>query len=712
MRAPAAIDERSRLILDWREHFSVLPDEYFFEIIRMYLGEVQTPYNKTKLVEQLGAFVRNPENKKTMISFLDDEDLKIVAAVKYLKKVTLPKLSSFFSLSRSLSDFYEQFSNLEDRLVLYTFHDTTDNKDYVRINPLLSESLDEILSINILLNKNCFEQKFDSVPFMLNSSLIVGFVSYLLKNPELCKGDGVFKKKTVADLNEIFGEKAGCLSSLRKAFTNLNLLKSDEKKHTVDFLRLDDFLSLPEAVQYGYLCVASLSHFSRRTLQEQSQLLLNLLNSMGTDSYLKSDLLMMSSLIKENASDGEVRGGRFAQMLSRAELSGSYEVGSSSGGSGDSVTDSGMMDAFIDSAIEFGILYATGKNPEGKMLYGVSPLFQDAKQRQPYGENPKVLSVDAAFEVTLMPGLGARNLIELAKFANIKTFDTVVVFEISRQSAMRGFDLGITPDSLKEYLSEHSTWELPQSFSVSVEDWYSSYSQATLYKGYVLKVNSESAVYAQKNPVLSKYIREVLAPGIFLLSIQSDEEAADVISKSGLDFIGELRTAKVEEKGVSFPLLSMNGNTFVLNEQERSKEYIWSGKTQKEILSRMNKALEELSCTKDQREGLEDRIKRKIIVSPDQLRASSVRFEYLEATGMDYTGKIHVVETAITSNSMIEVELEGEDNMLVGLPLELNKKTVNGELKICLEPDHFVKTIYVSSALRIKKLRSHVGLKH
>lgn len=709
MRAPVQMDERSRLILDWREHFSVLPEEYFFEIMRMYLGELKTPYNKTKLVEQLGAFIRNEENKKTIISFLDDEDLKIVAAVKYLKKVTLSKLAAFFSSSRRLSDFYEQYSNLEDRLVLYTFHDNSVNKDYVRINPLLSEALDEILNINLLLSKNCFEQKFESIPFMLNSQLIVGFVSYLLKNPELCKSDGVFKKKTLSDLEEIFGENAKCLSLLRKAFSNLNLIKSDEKKFTVDFSRMDDFLSLPEAVQYGYLCVAALSHFSRSTLQEQTQLFLNLLNSMGTDAYLKSDMLMMSSLIKENAGEVESHSGRFAQMLSRAEISGGV-----SGESSETVSDSGMMDAFIENAAEFGILYTAGKDPVGKKLYGVSPLFMDAKQRQPYGENPKVLSVDAAFEVTLMPGLGAKNLMALTKFADIKTFDTVVVFEISRQSAMRSFDLGMTPDILKEYLAEHSTWELPQNFSISIEDWYSSYSMATLFKGYVLKVNQESAVYAQNNPVLSKYIREVLAPGIFLLSIQNDEEAEEVISKSGLDFIGELRTARVEEKTVPFALLSMNGNTFVKQEQEKSKsmDYAWSGKQQKETLMKLTAALEDLSCTKDQREGLEDRIKRKIVVNPEQLRASSVRFEYLEATGMDYTGKIHVVETAISSNCMIEVELESEENVLVGLPLELNKKSVNGELKICLEPDHFVKTIYVSSALRVKKLRSHVALKH
>ena len=45
------ISPKVQKIIDWRESFSILPDDYFFEIVRMYLGEVKTPYNKQKLIE-------------------------------------------------------------------------------------------------------------------------------------------------------------------------------------------------------------------------------------------------------------------------------------------------------------------------------------------------------------------------------------------------------------------------------------------------------------------------------------------------------------------------------------------------------------------------------------------------------------------------------------------------------------------------------------
>ena len=40
------ITPKAQRIIDWRESFTKMPDNSFFDIIRMYLGEVKTPYNK------------------------------------------------------------------------------------------------------------------------------------------------------------------------------------------------------------------------------------------------------------------------------------------------------------------------------------------------------------------------------------------------------------------------------------------------------------------------------------------------------------------------------------------------------------------------------------------------------------------------------------------------------------------------------------------
>ena len=47
------VDPKVQRIIDWRESFATLPDNHFFELIRMYLGEIKTPYNKQKFLQYL-----------------------------------------------------------------------------------------------------------------------------------------------------------------------------------------------------------------------------------------------------------------------------------------------------------------------------------------------------------------------------------------------------------------------------------------------------------------------------------------------------------------------------------------------------------------------------------------------------------------------------------------------------------------------------------
>ena len=51
----------------WQEAISSLPDKQFFNTMRLYLGEIKTPYNKQRLIEQLAGFIKNPKNMSQII---------------------------------------------------------------------------------------------------------------------------------------------------------------------------------------------------------------------------------------------------------------------------------------------------------------------------------------------------------------------------------------------------------------------------------------------------------------------------------------------------------------------------------------------------------------------------------------------------------------------------------------------------------------------
>ena len=66
---------------EWADAVSSLSDSRFFDIMRLYLGEIETPYNKQRLIEQLAGFIKNQKNAASMVCLLDEFDVKILSAL-------------------------------------------------------------------------------------------------------------------------------------------------------------------------------------------------------------------------------------------------------------------------------------------------------------------------------------------------------------------------------------------------------------------------------------------------------------------------------------------------------------------------------------------------------------------------------------------------------------------------------------------------------
>ena len=73
-----------RDILCWREFLTAMDETSFFGLMRLYLGEIKTPYNKQKLIESLTSFLHKEENRRVLIKLLSREELMIIGAVLYI----------------------------------------------------------------------------------------------------------------------------------------------------------------------------------------------------------------------------------------------------------------------------------------------------------------------------------------------------------------------------------------------------------------------------------------------------------------------------------------------------------------------------------------------------------------------------------------------------------------------------------------------------
>lgn len=708
------LSEHAKRVMLWRESFLFLEENHFFEIMKMYLGEIKTPYNKQKLIANLEGFLHKKENLVAIKSFLSDDELEIISAVVFIPDVTEEKLSSFFKNTFKYSFLYEKLLNLEERLILFkTKNENSSQGDsfVIKFNPLLEDMFFDLININRLLPQIEFT-KTEKPAARITPELISCFISYILENPNIAKQDGTLKKHSLQNIPVVFGDEVKKIEILYKAFLNLGILKETGHGAEVDWSKFSDFLNLSFAEQTVYIVVSSCSHLSRESLRLHSQIFVDTVKNLSDrvftlDLFLRTGFLVSAASF-DSSSEGSFKTSRFAKIIQEGRLRLSEH-------NNDAVTvsTSGALERMFEAAVSLGIIYISGTTKDGSkdsgVVYSVSDFLAAPEQ---CSENLSgMLRIDSSLAVSLMPGFALRDIVPLSKFMSLKKYDKVSEFLISRQSIMRGFDIGLSAKEILQILTERTLYEIPETLKVQIEEWNSSYSSASFYKGFVLKVDGKAALAAQHNSVLSPHIHTVIAPGIFLLDVNDDAEAVSLIKKSGLDFIGKIKSVKEENRTAGFFNLKLNGKkNFGCSGFETPSEII-PKKDSAEIEKELFLKLEQMELDESQKENLELRIEHKVIVNPAQLNSSILRLEKSNANAMDYAGKIYVFEQALANDEKIELRFakDGKKELSVfGKPVGIRKQSDDVFVQLLLIPENVVKEFSLGKAQFIKRIKKTI----
>lgn len=680
----------------WQEAISSLPDKQFFNTMRLYLGEIKTPYNKQRLTEQLASFIRKEENLHSIITLLDSFDVEILTAISLIPKASQDTLLQFFNSTYSVTEFYAAIVNLTERLLIYTDKDKISGKEYLAINPLIKEFLTPYLDTKLIFPD--FKAEILSIDdaFTISPNLLAAYISYIKIKGISCKADGTIKKNDQNRLAEIFPGKEKVIQLLTNAFVNLSILTEGSKGYCLDSDRVKAFSKLSEPQQYALLCAAAVSRFSRDGLKKEAQLLLDCLTSIPESGFTRQAILRLAFLAGTFTEEGNAfaKKSRFSMILEAAR----QEAGA------EPEQNAELLDRMIDCAMEFGLLQKLGKTSSGEELYKCA--LEDFSQP----DFPKVLNLDSTFTVTLLPGLSLSQLLPLTDFMMIKRCGLASEFEITRQSCSNGFDADWTPDSIFECISNYTNYEIPQNLQINITEWYNSYSSAMLYHGYILKVRDNNISLAENNPNIKKYIKEKLAEGIYLLSIPAGTSINDFIEESSLDFLGNVKSSDAKSDFTSFPLLR-NGHKLSI------MTYSNSGECKKTSIADADKLLKKLKASLDSqkmdkplKESLSHRISSRLILSESQLQNASVRTEILEADGMDFAGKVHLIEASIKEEDLMELQLPSPDGKggffsIVGHPLGISKQPGEAVMRFQVEPTKDIENLLVSRITHLRRLR-------
>ena len=708
-------------IEDWQNYVATLPEKQFFSIMRLYLGEIKTPYNKHRLISQLASFIRNEDNSNAIISFLDDFDLKLLSAIRFIPGVTQTTLLDFFANEYEPSAIYTGLINLTERLLIFSTRNY--DKEFIYINPLLQDRLSSLLSLQKILPPPELVRHIDDDFFALNPNFIAAFISYLKIQRCSSKLDGTLKKTDLKRLEEIFPGKTTCLQFLAAAFMNLGILRDKDGVFELDLRRLENFAGLSESQQYAFLCAASVSRFGREGLKNEAVLLLDCLASMPDFGATRSNFVRLAFIINSGAPAMKTSSAksRFSQLLDAARAK-------STDGMQDSLNNANLLERMLDSAIEFGLLQKIGSTADDEDVFKANRDLVCANVEKSE-QNPKVLNIDSTFTVSLMPGLTLKQLLPLTDFMLIKKFGVVTEFEVTRNTASHFFDSGKTPDQIFTLINEFSYYDVPQNLKASIIDWYSSYSSAVLYKGYVLKVTETNIALVENNPKVRPFLKEKLADGIYLLNIPDDGDISVFMHESGLELLGSVKTPQVLGEQLPFPVLRAGRNLLPQSESADKNESVNGGADVNKVagenkvadvgaaneetnplISQFKDFVQQSDFDAHQKESLLNRISRRLIVSKTQLTPSAVRSEILEADGMDFSGKVHLIEAAIKESDLLELTLPdykgGETYFtLVGTPLGLSRTDDEAVLRLSVRPSDTIENVIVSRITYLRRLR-------
>ena len=165
---------------EWRKLIFNLSDQAFFDLVRNYLGDIHTPFNKHNLLDQLEAFLLKKANMDQIISMIDSSDAELLTAIDFLEKASIGQLYALFSDEKPYYSFYTQLMNLEERLLICPVPGKKDGQTVV-ISPLFRDELKkQIIDIDLFLGCRKVSIKKNSKYSWYDIPVISAFVSGLM----------------------------------------------------------------------------------------------------------------------------------------------------------------------------------------------------------------------------------------------------------------------------------------------------------------------------------------------------------------------------------------------------------------------------------------------------------------------------------------------------------------------------------------------------
>jgi hypothetical protein len=672
-----------RSVEEWTTALLTLPDKAYFELMRSVFGTIKTPFNKHRLMEDLTSFLARGEIQEIIGAYIDGTDRQILTAIAALGEPGPGELESFFSGDYSYLDLQGILLNLEERLILYRFRE--EDRYHLALNPLLKPVLAPLITDMSALFPS-FEPPNGgpagdgtAPPPPVDDRILAALTAFVSGEGDFFKAEGGIRKKVLEEGNQLFpGLDTEVLTG---GLLEIGLISQTGSRYRRDPGKLRFFQELPPRERLIYWA-AGINLYLRGRTEPAPGFNRDQVQTLGRFIHRLLEALSPGRLYPR----GTLR--RLAGMLGRENA-----------GSIPAFQTAGDLEPLLRSLEMTGLLLPGGQD----LLRAVPAVPAAAAPGRPNPPGP-VIAMDTAFSCILFPEIRFSDALTLAAFCSVRETGAVVRFELNRESVIRGFDLGMSAQGILSLLDRLSGGRTDQNLRWTLEDWEKRYSGVSLHRGVVLCLAEDRRYLAEGGPEagpLAPLIARTLAPGVYLLSVSEQDEAARELLKAGVDIIAQPPLAGGNAAGPGpaggadpYPPLGEGFYRDLPLRSRRFPEPTARGKTPEAerpdaafFQNRFRLALAKTPLPPQERDELAARIERRLIVSESQLAEGSVRYEKTEARNLDYVGKSAIAKQAIALKSPLEVRWfapGGELNRAVGIPQGLEKW--EGETTLILRP--------------------------
>jgi hypothetical protein len=663
-------------VSDWTDALLTSGTEALLGAVRNYIGPIKTPYDKRDLVAGLEAFLRRTETRDSLFALLDPLDIRILGSSLLMGSVSEQVLRELFVGELPLFELGVRISNLLDRLLLFRYQ--SGGRRLVAVNPLLEDGLRERA-----LDPGLFFNSGGEMPFPkgvgessapVDAAAAVAFFSFLFHTPlSIRKGGGLTKRAAeraatlLPELSAAGGDRVGALALALSASGILRAGDDDERCLDREaFARL--LSEWGEYLPYYFAaCVGS----------------------EGGGGGAAGSLAVVLASALESLPEGMAlpRSGlaRWVRIVARgAHLSAGT--------------------AGVDPAAALSSLEAIGiLTPRNGYLVPVLPGRGRLDAGADPGFSPRrgVLVAEGSHALHLMPEARLEDRLFVGCVARPISIGKVWSFDVERETVRRAFAAGLSAAVIKSRFESLAGSALPQSFAFSLSAWEEEYRSLRLYRGFVLAADERQRLVIERSVALGKIVAERLGPGVYFLSVATPDQAIAALATAGLEAPPLTQaTAPLFERpdagALSVPSASGGtaaGGTAASEEAgqparrwiDALRDLVGSGVFSPRApelgpearLAALRSVLATSGRPEEERRELADRIERRLVLTERQIAQSDPRPERLEAGGLDYLGKVRVIERSLrAAGDRLEVlyRLPGEEPIRALLrPVRLDK---------------------------------------